>query len=243
MLGMITAAKATSALRNGLARLAGRRCLLCADQTSEPVCIACRRSLVINAPCCGHCAMPMAAAASRCGGCHQWPADCAAVFAPLRYQFPLDQVIGRLKYDKDLSVVPALASVLPARPRHWPRVDLVPLPLHRRRLRQRGFNQSALIAQALAQHWRRPLRTAWLTRARETAPQVSLHGKARHNNMRDAFIANRAVRGRRICVVDDVMTSGATALAAAAALRSAGAHSVYVFALARAGYATGAAYK
>ncbi|MEO0574051.1 MAG: phosphoribosyltransferase family protein [Pseudomonadota bacterium] len=191
-----------------------------------------------NLVCCGRCAAPLAAPASRCGRCHEWADRDLCVLAPLRYDFPLDQMIARLKYDGDLTILPALAQLLPARPPHWPdhqRAFIVPLPLHRRRQRVRGFNQAGLLAAALSKQWHWPLRRRWLVRQRDTEPQVSLRGDARQHNVADAFSARHHVHGKHVCIVDDVMTSGATVLAAAAALRAAGALTVRAVVLARAG--------
>ena len=113
---------------------------------------------------------------------------------------------------------------------------LVPVPLHRLRLLQRRFNQSALLAKGLSRVSRVPACVTSLKRTRRTRSQVGLTGDARHHNVADAFAVGhsgqRKVRGKRILLVDDVMTTGSTANACAAALLEAGAKSVDVLAIA-----------
>jgi ComF family protein len=111
---------------------------------------------------------------------------------------------------------------------------IVPMPLHRTRLRSRGFNQALELARPLARQLHIPLDHSVLVRARATSPQTDLPLAARARNVRMAFRAARDLRGLRVAVVDDVMTTGHTAAAATAALRKAGAAAVEVWVLARA---------
>ena len=113
---------------------------------------------------------------------------------------------------------------------------VVAVPLHPRRLRERGFNQAALLARELARLCRRPCATDALARRRDTAPQSGLRAGERRRNVREAFVARRpgAVAGRIVTLVDDVVTTGATAEACARALAAAGAREVRLLAAARA---------
>ena len=111
---------------------------------------------------------------------------------------------------------------------------IIPVPLHRRRLRWRGFNQAELLAAAL--DLQIPLEPAILKRKRYTKPQVSMRDRrARKENLRDAFVVTdaRAVRGKTILLVDDVITTGSTLAYCAAALKHAGAQHVYCLVVAR----------
>lgn len=111
---------------------------------------------------------------------------------------------------------------------------LVPVPISRTRQRQRGYNQAAMLARALAENVAIPFYPQALHRVRSTPSQVGLDRNARRENVRGAFVADpRWVRGKRVVVVDDVCTSGATLEACAAALYQAGAVSVWGFTLAR----------
>jgi ComF family protein len=125
-------------------------------------------------------------------------------------------------------------GVVPAPPAEWAE-GLVPVPLHRARLAERGFNQAELLAAPCAARWRLPVFGRVLVRTRPTPPQTDLDAAARRANVRNAFAVPRPaeVRGRRLLLVDDVLTTGATADAAAQALRAAGAAAVGVLTLAR----------
>ncbi|MGE3498236.1 MAG: ComF family protein [Candidatus Binatia bacterium] len=113
---------------------------------------------------------------------------------------------------------------------------IVPVPLHRDRLRWRGFNQSAVLARAVGRAAHRPVDVMALARTRATVPQVGLDIADRQRNVRGAFSVRRprAVQDRTVLLVDDVMTTGATADACARALHRAGASRVDVLLLARA---------
>jgi len=112
---------------------------------------------------------------------------------------------------------------------------LVPVPLHPRRLRERGFNQSALLAREIARRAGKAACPDALARRLDTVPQAGLSAAARRRNVRDAFAVRRraAVAGRTVVLVDDVLTTGATALACAARLHDAGAREVRLLTVAR----------
>lgn len=164
------------------------------------------------------------------------PPEIAAVHA---YGGPLLRALARLKFHGQVAWAGPLGAVLASSPvLREPWDAIVPVPLHRDRLRRRGFNQAAL----LAHHARRrlpaprpPLRPGWLVRVRATPEQHRLPAAARHDNLRDAFVAPRPERvaGRRVLLVDDVTTTGATLRAARGALCSAGAAQVGALALLR----------
>jgi len=110
---------------------------------------------------------------------------------------------------------------------------VVPVPLHPRRERERGYNQALLLAKVVARHFERPLRRRALCRTRHTSQQTKLAAHRRWENVRGAFQTNADVRGARLLLVDDVMTTGATASECARVLKKAGARSVSVLTIAR----------
>lgn len=157
-----------------------------------------------------------------------------AAHAAYRYGGPLADAIGRLKYGRRAELAPVLGRMMVRRARALPgRLDaVVPVPLHPRRLRERGFDQASLLAGALARELGVPRRLDLVERARPTLPQASLDRTARLANVAGVFEARAAARGLVILVVDDVRTTGATAGAVTSTLLGAGARAAHSLALA-----------
>jgi ComF family protein len=150
---------------------------------------------------------------------------------------PLIDTLHRFKYERDVTLAPPLGAYLSA---HCPlSLDhdlIVPVPLDLERLRWRGFNQAAMLAEILGRRGSHPVAPRALQRRRVTPPQVGLGEEERRRNVAGAFaVRDRAVvRHRRVLLVDDVMTTGATVNECAKVLRRAGAAQVDVVVLARA---------
>jgi ComF family protein len=148
--------------------------------------------------------------------------------------------VQQLKYHGRRRTAARLAALLLEDPSVRRLVDtsdvLVPVPLHPRRLRERGYNQSALLAAALARLTGRPVHEAVLVRRRDTPPQAGRPAAERRRNVAGAFVVRRRgpVDGRVVTVVDDVTTTGATARECARALAGAGAREVRLLTVARA---------
>lgn len=159
-------------------------------------------------------------------------------FAPFVYAFPADGLVHRLKYRGQLAVGRLLGTLLAAAIHEFALhrdVDgIVPIPLHPMRHAERGFNQSAEIGSRAAGVLRCRYLPGAVRRVRLTRPQVGLHPDERRTNLAGAFHATSEVRGQRVAIVDDVLTTGATAGAVAAALLEAGAFSVDAWCIARA---------
>lgn len=166
------------------------------------------------------------------------PAPVDRCFAPFVYAFPADSLVHRLKYRGQLAAGRVLGLLLAGAVRDFALhrdVDcLVPTPLHAERHAERGFNQSAEIGFWAARELGCRYDAGALRRVRPTRPQVGLGAGERRVNLSGAFRASAKVRGRRVVVVDDVLTTGATAGSVAAALLEAGAISVDVWCIARA---------
>ncbi len=217
--------------------LLAQDCVLCAAPSGEGVlCDACAGDLPLLGPHCPRCANP-APADNPCGACGNAPPAFDATLAVWRYGYPLDRLVQALKYEGRLALAAEFGRALAARvAARATMIDLiVPMPLHPRRLRERGFNQAVEIARALlraAPH--AAMDPHALVRRRDTPAQAGLAHDARARNVRDAFFCPVALDGRRIALIDDVMTTGATADAAARALRRAGASHVENWVVARA---------
>ncbi len=149
------------------------------------------------------------------------------------YEGELRTLIHLFKYAGIQTLARPLGNLLlTALPREQ-RFDVIaPMPLHWFKQWRRGFNQSELLARQVARRWNVPVRRL-VRRIRSTSAQAGLTGAMRHANVQNAFRAKAAVHGKRVLLVDDVMTTGATARACAAALKKAGATHVAVLTLAR----------
>jgi ComF family protein len=170
-----------------------------------------------------------------CGRCQRQPPPFAASRVPLLYQPPLSNLIGAFKYRHKLHLAGPLSRLFCEQlPPGLELPDLIlPVPLHPRRLRERGFNQSLELARGVAATLGLALQWRCCRRTRATQPQSGLDEAARRKNLRSAFIVDGDLTGRHIALFDDVVTTGATVAAASRALRQAGAARVDVWALAR----------
>lgn len=225
-----------------LFRLWPPHCLVCTEpgDGGRALCAACAAGLPWNRDACGRCGLPLPAPAEACGRCLRRPPPLASTRAVFRYEPPLDRLLPRLKFHRDFAAGRLLAGLMAEALGDAPRpVAVVPLPLHRDRLRRRGYDQALELARPLARTLGLPLRDDLLVRIRDTAPQSRLDAAARRRNTRHAFAVDaRAVaRGlpAHVAVVDDVMTTGATLHAAAIALRRAGVARVDAWVCARVG--------
>ena len=155
--------------------------------------------------------------------------------APFRYAAPIDRLIQGAKYNARFDWLDLLANRLTEHIRiRATEVDaIVPVPLHRSRLRSRGYNQALELARPLAKNLRLPLHRG-IERVRSTPAQIAMSLEDRRRNVRNAFAASGEFTGLRLALVDDVMTSGATVQAVTRCLRRAGAASVEVWIVARA---------
>ena len=218
-------------------------CLLC-DETAEeatPICMACETELPWLGDHCQTCALPLPAAGLTCGQCLQQPPPFEQVIAPWTYGFPVDSLITRFKHNAKWPYGRLLAELLAQYLQHrfdegLERPDaLVPVPLAAKRLRQRGFNQAAMLARWLSAALDIHCDEQLLKRIQDTSAQQELKADARRKNLRNAFalMPGALIKGRHLALVDDVLTTGATAQALARLLMDAGAARVDVYCLAR----------
>jgi len=233
--------------RAGLDLLLPSHCLTCATPVEAPgrLCADCfGRTSFVTDPCCVRCGVPFASAGQggrdmTCPGCEATPPAWRQARAALRYDDQTRRIVMPFKYGDRVEIALALAH-------HMRRAGitllreaevLVPVPLHRRRLRTRRYNQSALLAAALARLAERPAVLDALQRIRVTAPLGEKSGREREAEVAGAFVLRpgreHRIAGRRVLLIDDVLTSGATANACARALLATGAAQVDVLVAAR----------
>lgn len=223
-----------------------------ADLLFPPQCVGCRRIGSIFCPQCAQAVLPVPTSICACCGCVQArpvprcalcleksPPPLALTRAAALFTEPLRPAIHALKYEANVELAEPLARYLVAVFREPPWQALagsfdacIPVPLHRRREQARGYNQSALLARAFARQVELPVCETWLRRSRETVSQTTLSAAERQQNTAGAFTASGEVAAKRLLLVDDVITTGATLNACAQALCEAGASAVYGLGLA-----------
>ncbi len=216
-------------------------CLLCgaAGAMGRDLCAGCAAALPRNAAACPGCALPLAAGQTgTCDDCRLQPRSFDRVFAPFRYEPPLDFLICGLKFAGRLSHARLLSELFAAAlaERNAPLPDcIVPVPLHPLRLRERGFNQALELARPAARFLRRPVLANGLQRVRHTARQTELDARRRQLNPLGAFAIGHPLPGVRVALIDDVMTTGSTVRECARVLRASGATDIEIWAVGRAG--------
>jgi ComF family protein len=214
------------------------RCLLCGNAGANGVdlCTECATELPRNTTCCAQCALPLPLSAAQCGRCLRTPPPWDVAWAPFRYAWPLDRLETRFKFGRDLAAGRVLVAMWQREspPPTLPQL-IIPVPLHRRRLRERGYNQSLEMAKPLARSLGIPCRHDLLRRIRHTDAQTGLDAAERRRNLRAAFALNDNIAlPDHVAVLDDVFTTGVTLSECARVLKRAGVSRVDVWALARA---------
>ncbi|WP_256619117.1 ComF family protein [Parvularcula maris] len=198
---------------------------------APPWCEACGATAVEEAPLCASCAAPERYSRNLTGR-----GRLDAVRSAMRYSEASAGLVLELKYADRHDIAATLARPMApllktmATPQ---RAMLVPVPLHPKRLAERRYNQALLLAAAIARHTGHAVASAVLRRKTATSPQKGLSVEGRYRNVASAFAANGSVTGQDIVLVDDVLTSGATLIGCAKALRRAGARSVRAVTAAR----------
>ncbi len=211
-------------------------CVLCGHSIhgGRDLCAGCAAELPYLGVACAKCAMPLSQDGV-CGVCqaHRYAFDeTRAVF---RYESPMDYLIHQLKFAQKLYIAPLLAELMLEHLEDVPRPDLlVPVPLHPKRLRSRGFNQALEIARSLAKRMDIPLAVDVCQRVFDTPAQSGLDAKQRRRNLKKAFAVSGVDGVKHVAILDDVMTTGTTVDVMAKALKGAGVRQVSVWVCARA---------
>ena len=208
-------------------------CLGCGSEGAY-VCDHCLKELPwLRPPCCFYCAAPQSG--TPCRWCRHRPLALDGITAAFLMEGAIREAVLQLKYHQVRGLAPVLSELMEHawQAKGLPADLVLPVPLHPRRLRHRGYNQSALLSRALSKRLGLPCDESALVRTRDTGPQVGLSRDKRMLNVQDSFIGQEAVSGKAVLVVDDVATTCSTLSACADALRTAGATSVWGLVLAR----------
>lgn len=197
-------------------------------------CAACDAALPrLDMPCCPACALPTPGG-EVCGHCLRQPPKFARTTAAFGYAFPLDKLVQAMKYGGQLALAHAFAHKLAERIDRGNLPDcVIPMPLHPAKLRERGYNQSLLLARPIARRFGLELLPHACERVRDTPPQSGLPWKKRRKNMRNAFRCEMDLSGKRVALVDDVLTTGASLNALAEAVGQCGAAGIEAWVVAR----------
>ena len=238
----------TRSLAAGLRDAAARRlrphwpslCAVCHGWGTQRVCADCVLRFAAEVPRCTRCALGVPSGVNLCGACLSDPPPFERSVAAVDYAYPWDSLITRFKFRGALDLAPALAQCLAeavVRSTSPQPTLLLPVPLSDARLRERGYNQAWELARRLGRLLHCPADARLLLRVKDTPHQLALPPEQRVGNVRGAFAIeprrSAELRGRVVTLVDDVMTTGATAAEIARVLLQAGASQVHVWSVAR----------
>jgi ComF family protein len=218
------------------------RCALCADPgTRGALCAGCLNDLPWLAARCDSCGATLAAGAL-CADCARGERPACAVFAAMVYEYPVDRLITGAKFHGRLAFARLAGELLTLSVERWLAANvlalpdiIVPVPLHPRRLGVRGYNQALEIARPVAARFGLSLAPGVLRRTRPTREQTALSAMERRQNVQRAFLAGGGLRGARVAIIDDVVTTGSTLGAVAHAIQEAGAAHCQAWTVARSG--------
>ena len=212
-------------------------CLLCRLEVEyrHGLCQGCWAKLPVNEIHCECCALPMAHE-SLCGHCQRCPPVFDSVIAPLRYQDPIDQMLCALKYHQQLSFARTAAGLITdtVRESGEPMPDLlIGVPMTHRAVRKRGLNQAVFLARLIGRQLGIPAKSTLIKKLRETDRQSTLNASKRQRNLKGAFHCKGSLEDKHIALVDDILTTGATANEISKVLKAAGANRVDIWVCAR----------
>lgn len=226
-------------LFQGFLRRLPSQCVVCHHWPGARVCDMCVHAFAQPQNRCSTCALLVPEGVAQCGACLRTPPPVDRCLTALPYRFPWAQLVGDFKFREQSGLAASFATLLRSTPWVEPALEacdvLLPIPLGPQRLRQRGYNQALVLARALEP---RKLQAHWLQRHRDTPEQHQLPRHERLRAVKGAFAVDplRAplLQGKRVVVLDDVMTTGATLWEAARVLRQHGVAHITAMALARA---------
>jgi len=213
-------------------------CFLCGAGCEGALCHDCLTDLPYNDTSCPICALPTVKN-HVCSSCLQHPPSFQNCFTVCTYEYPIDALICEMKFRQRPEIAYALVRELYSRQLGYPgsRPDvIIPVPMHKRRMMQRGYNQALELSRAINKYSGIPVDSRSCRRARYTVPQINVPAKQRKTNVRSVFKISGPINYRYAMIVDDVITTGSTVNEIASLLIRTGVKRVCVWALARAGF-------
>ncbi|VAW90473.1 Competence protein F homolog, phosphoribosyltransferase domain; protein YhgH required for utilization of DNA as sole source of carbon and energy [hydrothermal vent metagenome] len=212
-------------------------CVTCGQEAEGALdlCQGCLSAMPYLGQACRQCALPLAESGV-CGSCLKVPPPFEQAFSLFRYTHPVDHLIQQLKFNRRLVNARLLGALmaesLQQQEQRLPDL-IVPVPLHRRRLQTRGYNQAVELARPVSKLLGVPLEFSCCHRTRETAVQSDLPAKQRRSNIKGAFEVGGVLSGKHVAVIDDVMTTGNTVTELAQVMRDSGVQKVDIWVCAR----------
>lgn len=230
-------------LKNNLSRLFSKHCLLCLSPTNNThlLCTKCENDLPTNYPSCVLCAIPFSQIQTTsntliCGKCQKKPPPFTTSIIPNIYASPIKELISQFKFHNNLSFAPLLANTfikgLKKRKTNLPEC-IIPIPLHKQRLKERGFNQALELARIISKNINVPVDFALCQRTKATPFQSGLSAKQRKQNLKNAFSISDTHNYKHVAIFDDVVTTGTTVNELAKQLKQSGVEIIEVWAIAR----------
>lgn len=224
-------------------KLVSRHCLLCLSPTNSKylLCSPCEQDLSRNTKYCIVCALPFSGSqttkhALTCGKCQTKPPHYATSVIPYLYAPPIKQLISQLKFHGNLTYAPLLAHTFIQSINHRKNTlpdCIIPIPLHKTRLRERGFNQAIELARIISKQLNIKLDYSLCHRKKPTPFQSGLSAKQRQLNLKNAFSITKEHNYKHVAIFDDVVTTGTTVNELAKQLKLSGVETVEVWAIAR----------
>ena len=228
--------------KNKLSRNIPKQCLLCLSPTQNKylMCSSCEEDLPKNTVHCVICSTPFNATQMTekilvCGTCQKMPPHYTTSVIPHFYATPLKQLITQLKFHNNLTYAPLLSQSFVKEMKKRKKLPecIIPVPLHKQRLRERGFNQALELARIVANQLKIPLDYSLCQRDKATPFQSGLSAKQRKQNLKNAFSIVKAHSYKHVAIFDDVVTTGTTVDELARKLKQSGVETIEIWAIAR----------
>lgn len=226
-------------MRQLLQYFCSTRCFLCDLECNghQLICDDCYRTLPICHNACKQCGIQLTQNSNRCTQCITSPPSFHRTFSLFNYQPPISQWITQLKFQENLIIAKLFAQ-------YWinyfknQRSELpeliLPVPLHYRRLKERGFNQAVEIAKPIGKHFQIPVAKNMCVKIKNTEAQSNLSAEKRRKNLKNAFALSYSIDAKRVAILDDVMTTGNTVSEISALLQKTGVEHIDIWCCARA---------